>query len=52
MWAASGLREPSARIEPAFYDGQTRIFPDGDTAEDAMADIANQLRAIRPDPNG
>ena len=32
-------------------DGQ-RLEGNGDTAEDAMADLANQLRAIRPDPNG
>jgi hypothetical protein len=31
-------------------DGQ-RVEGHGDTAEEAMADLANQLRAIRPDPN-
>ena len=29
-----------------------RVEGHGDTAEDAMADLANNLRAIRPDPNG
>ena len=29
-----------------------RVEGHGDTAEEAMADLANQLRAIRPDPNG
>ena len=32
-------------------DGQ-RVEGHGDTAEEAMADLANQLRAIHPDPNG
>jgi hypothetical protein len=29
-----------------------RVEGHGDTAEDAMADLANLLRAIRPNPNG
>lgn len=32
-------------------DGQ-RVEGHGETAEEAMADLANQLRTIRPDPNG
>ena len=32
--------------------GGQRVEGHGDTAEEAMADRANQLRAIRPDPNG
>jgi hypothetical protein len=36
---------PSAKIGD-------RVEGKGDTAEGAMADLTNKLRAIRPDPNG
>jgi len=39
------------RVPWAAGDGQ-RVEGHGDTAEEAMADLANQLRTIRPDPNG
>jgi len=41
----------ATRTAWAAGDGQ-RVEGHGDTAEEAMADLANQLRAIRPDPNG
>lgn len=60
-WEIRGVAEGPRQVNPVIHgstwtawaaaDGQ-RVEGHGDTAEDAMADLANQLRAIRPDPNG
>ena len=60
-WEIRGVVKGPRQADPAIHgsswtawaagDGQ-RVEGHGDTAEEAMADLANQLRAIRPDPNG
>ena len=60
-WEICGVVKGPRQAEPAIH-GSTwtawaagddeRIEGHGDTAEEAMADLANQLRAIRSDPNG
>jgi hypothetical protein len=60
-WEISGVVKGPRVADPAI-EGETwtawatgddeRVEGHGDTAEDAMADLANQLRAIRADPNG
>ena len=60
-WEIRGVAEGPHGAVPALYEGVwtawaagdgQRIEGHGETAEEAMADLANQLRAIRPDPNG
>jgi hypothetical protein len=58
-WELRGVVKGPRQAEPTIHgstwtawatgDGQ-RVEGHGDTAEEAMADLANQLRAIRPDP--
>ena len=60
-WELQGVVKGPRLADPAIHgstwtawaagDGK-RVEGHGDTAEEAMADLANQLRAIRPDPNG
>ena len=60
-WEIRGVVKGPRQADPVIHgatwtawaagDGQ-RVEGHGDTAEEAMADLANQLRAIRPDPNG
>ena len=60
-WEVRGVVKGPRQAEPAIHgstwtawaagDGQ-RVDCHGNTAEEAMADLANQLRAIRPHPNG
>jgi hypothetical protein len=59
-WELRGVVKGPRQADPAIHgstwtawaagDGQ-RVEGHGETAEEAMADLANQLRAIRPDPN-
>ena len=59
--AAARRRKGPRQADPAIHgatwtawatgDGQ-RVEGHGDTAEGAVQDLANQLRRIRPDPNG
>jgi len=60
-WELRGVVKGPRQADPAIH-GPTRtawasgdggrVEGHGETAEEAMADLANQLRAIRPDPNG
>ena len=60
-WELRGVVKGPRQADPAIHgltwtawaagDGQ-RVEGHGVTAEEAMADLANQLRAIRADPNG
>jgi hypothetical protein len=60
-WEISGVVNGPREADPAI-DGATwtawaagkdqRVEGHGETAEDAMANLANNLRAIRPDSNG
>jgi len=60
-WEIRGVVKGPRQADPAIHGAtwtawatgeDLRVEGHGDTAEDAMADLANQLRAIRPDPNG